>query len=133
MSGGWRRSATLMRWPLTSTRWWPIPAAVARWAYGVARGCLAATRSIVSSTTSTRSIAPSRRNGLQSLAMPVRRSLALIVFVAALHGLFFIWYQQPDWTTQWTDQDGYKRLGQVLASTGRFTRYPDAPQFVPEV
>ena len=42
-------------------------------------------------------------------------------------------YQRPDWTTQWTDQDGYRRLGSVLASTGKFTRYPDAPQFVPEV
>ena len=50
-----------------------------------------------------------------------------------LHGLFFIWYQQPDWTTQWSDQDGYRRLGQVLATTGKFTRFPDAPTFVPEV
>ncbi len=52
---------------------------------------------------------------------------------ATLHGLFFIWYQQPDWMTQWSDQDGYRRLGQVLATTGRFTRFPDAPTFVPEV
>src|SRR5262249_48369773 len=52
---------------------------------------------------------------------------------AALHGLFFIWYQRPDWITQWSDQDGYRRLGQVLAETGRFTRFPDAPRFVPEV
>ena len=33
----------------------------------------------------------------------------------------------------WTDQDGYRRLGEVLAATGRFTRYPDSPVFVPEV
>jgi 4-amino-4-deoxy-L-arabinose transferase-like glycosyltransferase len=62
-----------------------------------------------------------------------RRPLVLICLVAALHGLFFIWYQQPDWNTQWSDQDGYRRLGQVLAETGRFTRFPDAPVFVPEV
>src|SRR5581483_4718149 len=51
-----------------------------------------------------------RVNHLQSLAMPVRRSLALISLIAALHGLFFIWYQQPDWAKQWPDQDGYKQL-----------------------
>lgn len=42
-------------------------------------------------------------------------------------------YQRPDWTTEWTDQDGYRRLARVLASTGTFTRYPDSPVFVPEV
>ena len=47
--------------------------------------------------------------------------------------MLFMAYQRPDWTTQWTDQDGYRRLAEVLASTGKFTRYPDAPQFVPEV
>ena len=57
----------------------------------------------------------------------------LLCLVAALHGLFFIWYQRVDWAAQWTDQDGYRRLGQVLASTGKFTRFPDAPAFVPEV
>jgi Dolichyl-phosphate-mannose-protein mannosyltransferase len=62
-----------------------------------------------------------------------RRSLWIVCLVATLHGLFFIWYQQPDWNTQWTDQDGYRRLGQVLAATGKFTRFPDAPRFVPEV
>lgn len=62
-----------------------------------------------------------------------RGTLALVCLVAALHGLFFIWYQRPDWTTQWSDQEGYRRLGQVLAQTGKFTRFPDAPQFVPEV
>jgi 4-amino-4-deoxy-L-arabinose transferase-like glycosyltransferase len=65
--------------------------------------------------------------------MTGRRSLILICLVAALHGAFFIWYQRPDWATQWSDQEGYRRLGQVLAETGRFTRFPDAPQFVPEV
>ena len=65
--------------------------------------------------------------------MTVRRSLWIVCLVAAAHGLFFIWYQRPDWATYWTDQDGYRRLGQVLASTGKFTRFPDAPTFVPEV
>lgn len=65
--------------------------------------------------------------------MTLRRSLWIVCLVATLNGVFFIWYQRPDWTTQWTDQDGYRRLGQVLASTGKFTRFPDAPTFVPEV
>jgi hypothetical protein len=63
----------------------------------------------------------------------VRRALLLICLIAAAHGILFMIYQRPDWTTEWTDQEGYKRLAQVLASTGKFTRYPDAPQFVPEV
>ena len=65
--------------------------------------------------------------------MTFRRSLWIVCLVATLNGLFFIWYQRPDWSTQWTDQDGYRRLGQVLAATGKFTRFPDAPVFVPEV
>jgi 4-amino-4-deoxy-L-arabinose transferase-like glycosyltransferase len=65
--------------------------------------------------------------------MNTRGSRWVVCLVATLHGLFFIWYQQPDWMTQWTDQDGYRRLGQVLAETGKFTRFPDAPTFVPEV
>jgi 4-amino-4-deoxy-L-arabinose transferase-like glycosyltransferase len=65
--------------------------------------------------------------------MPVRRSLALISLVAALHGLFFIWYQQPDWLTQYPDQDGYRQLARGLVASGTFTRVPNAPEFVPEV
>jgi 4-amino-4-deoxy-L-arabinose transferase-like glycosyltransferase len=65
--------------------------------------------------------------------MKARGPLAIVCFVAALHGLFFIWYQRPDWYTRWPDQDGYRRLGEVLATTGKFTRFPDAPRFVPEV
>jgi 4-amino-4-deoxy-L-arabinose transferase-like glycosyltransferase len=65
--------------------------------------------------------------------MPARRSLWIVCLVAALHSLFFIWYQSSDWTTFWTDQDGYRRLGRVLAATGKFTRFPDATPFVPEV
>ena len=65
----------------------------------------------------------------------VRRHLPLIVIVliAVVHGLFFIWYQRPDWNAEWTDQAGYKRLAEVLATTGKFTRYPDASEFIPEV
>src|SRR4029079_5857734 len=62
-----------------------------------------------------------------------RRSLWIVCAVAFVHGLFFIWYQQPDMATAWSDQTGYRRLGEVLAATGKFTRFPDAPQFVPEV
>jgi len=65
--------------------------------------------------------------------MPRRRSLWIVCAIAALHGIFFIWYQTPDWTSAWSDQDGYRRLGHVLATTGKFTRFPDAPVFVPEV
>jgi len=65
--------------------------------------------------------------------MPLRRALWIVCLIATLNGLFFIWYQRADWATQWTDQDGYRRLGQVLAATGKFTRFPDAPTFVPEV
>jgi 4-amino-4-deoxy-L-arabinose transferase-like glycosyltransferase len=53
--------------------------------------------------------------------------------VALLHAALYIWYQRPDWYTQWTDQAGYRRLGEVLATTGRFTRYTDTPVYVPEV
>jgi len=65
--------------------------------------------------------------------MTTRRSLGLVCLIATLHGLFFIWYQRPDWNTQWSDQEGYRRLGRVLADTGKFTRFPDAPRFAPEV
>jgi hypothetical protein len=58
----------------------------------------------------------------------------LAVSVAAVAvALGFAWYQSPDWQTLWTDQAGYRRLGEVLATTGKFTRYPDAQAFVPEV
>lgn len=65
--------------------------------------------------------------------MPVRRSLRLVSLIAFLHALFFIWYQRPDWYSQWSDQEGYRRLGEVLAATGKFTRFPGATPFVPEV
>src|SRR3954470_3322085 len=65
--------------------------------------------------------------------MPTRQRLRIVCLVPAIHGVFFLWYQSSDWTTSWSDQDGYRRLGQVLAATGKFTRFPDAPTFVPEV
>jgi 4-amino-4-deoxy-L-arabinose transferase-like glycosyltransferase len=62
------------------------------------------------------------------------QTIAVITLVAVAHGLFFIWYQRPDWNTElWPDQEGYRRLGSVLAATGKFTRFPDAHPFVPEV
>jgi hypothetical protein len=62
-----------------------------------------------------------------------RRSLTLVCAVAVAHAIFFIWYQWPDHSRAWTDQGGYRQLGAVLARTGLFTRYPEAPVFVPEV
>jgi len=65
--------------------------------------------------------------------MTTRQKLWIVCVVAVIHGVFFLWYQSSDWTTSWPDQDGYRRLGQVLAATGKFTRFPDSPTFVPEV
>jgi 4-amino-4-deoxy-L-arabinose transferase-like glycosyltransferase len=64
--------------------------------------------------------------------MSIRQALLLVALLAALHGAFFIAYQRPEWPTV-ADQDGYRRLGRALAETGRFTRFPDEPTFVPEV
>jgi hypothetical protein len=61
------------------------------------------------------------------------RRLLIVCAIALLHGAFFIWYQRPDWNTEWSDQQGYKRLGEVLAATGKFTRYPESATFIPEV
>ena len=57
---------------------------------------------------------------------------ALIVLVALADATVFIVYQSPDWPTQWTDQAGYTRLGEALAKTGHFTRFPFYPRYVPE-
>ena len=61
------------------------------------------------------------------------RTLVLVCVIALAHAAIYIVHQRPDWGVAWTDQEGYKRLGEVLATTGEFTRYPDAPVFVPEV
>jgi len=61
------------------------------------------------------------------------RTALVVAMIAIVHAGLFAWYQRADWDTQWTDQEGYRRLGDALARTGRFTRYPDAHPFVPEV
>lgn len=61
------------------------------------------------------------------------RTLLVICTVALAHAAAYIVHQRPDWGVSWTDQAGYQRLGEVLATTREFTRYPDAPVFVPEV
>jgi hypothetical protein len=60
------------------------------------------------------------------------RTLALIVLVAVAHGIFFIWYQRPDWYTRWPDQTGYRQLAESLATTGKFTKFPEAVQSLPD-
>ncbi len=61
------------------------------------------------------------------------RPLLLICAIALAHAAAYIVHQRPDWNVAWTDQAGYQRLGEVLALTGKFTRYPDSPTFIPEV
>lgn len=63
----------------------------------------------------------------------MKRSLLIVVVVALAHAAAYIVHMRPDWDTAWTDQGGYKMLGEGLARTGTFTRYPDSPVFVPEV
>lgn len=62
-----------------------------------------------------------------------RPVLLAICAIALVHAAVFIGYQKSDWGISWTDQAGYMRLGEVLATRGSFTRYPDSPTFVPEV
>ena len=62
-----------------------------------------------------------------------RRTLLVICLVALAHSALYIVYQQRDWNLSWTDQGGYDRLGTGLATTGKFTRYPESPTFIPEV
>jgi 4-amino-4-deoxy-L-arabinose transferase-like glycosyltransferase len=58
--------------------------------------------------------------------------LLVIALVALANAAFFTYYQRPDWEAAWDDQVGYQRLGHILATTGKFTRNPDATPFVPE-
>ena len=62
-----------------------------------------------------------------------RRTLLVICLVALAHSALYIVHQRPDWDSVWTDQGGYDRLGEGLASTGQFTRYPGSMVFIPEV
>lgn len=75
----------------------------------------------------------SASNRRESVAGMRVRSLLLISAIALAHAAVYIVHQRPDWGVSWTDQAGYQRLGEVLAATGKFTRYPDSPAFVPEV
>ena len=63
-----------------------------------------------------------------------RRALSTVILIALAHAAFFIVYQQPDWDVAWSDQGGYRQLGAGMANSGgAFTRFPNAPVFVPEV
>lgn len=62
-----------------------------------------------------------------------RRTLLVICLVALAHSALFIVYQQRDRDSSWTDQVGYDSLATGLATTGRFTKYPESPTFIPEV
>jgi 4-amino-4-deoxy-L-arabinose transferase-like glycosyltransferase len=63
-----------------------------------------------------------------------RYALPIILLVALVHGASYVVWQRGEWDgiASWTDQRGYERLGEGLATTGRFTRY-DTDGFVPEV
>ena len=67
--------------------------------------------------------------------MTIRGKLLAIVLIALAHAGVYIVLQRGDWnsTTVWSDQIGYQRLGAAIATTGKFTRYPDSDMFVPEV
>ena len=65
--------------------------------------------------------------------MPPRPTLILIVMIALAHAALFIIYQRPDWEVAWTDQGGYQQLGAAMARSGEFTRFPESPDFIPEV
>lgn len=60
--------------------------------------------------------------------------LALIAISvgALLHSAAYIVHQRPDWGVSWTDQSGYIQLGTALATSGEFTRTPNAAAYVPE-
>src|SRR2546421_8218255 len=137
-----RRSATRPVLRARSSSCSTIHSSDSRWGFAAGRSRSRATGSIASWTTSTRSTARCADDTLQLPAMTSRRALdpfsvraalACITLVAVAHGLFFIWYQRPDWPSQWPDQVGYRRLGAVLAATGKFTPFPHAHPFVPEV
>jgi 4-amino-4-deoxy-L-arabinose transferase-like glycosyltransferase len=65
--------------------------------------------------------------------MSPRRVPSIVTLIALIHAIAYIVYLRPEWHTAWSDQAGYRRLGAVLAETGKFTRYPEYPVFVPEV
>jgi 4-amino-4-deoxy-L-arabinose transferase-like glycosyltransferase len=58
--------------------------------------------------------------------------LVAISVIALLHSAVYIVHQRPDWQTEWSDQGGYQQLGAGLATSGEFTRTPNAPVYAPE-
>lgn len=67
--------------------------------------------------------------------MLIRRSLFVVCLVALAHAALYIVYQAPDREAMvnWSDQRGYQRLAESLATTGQFTRYAGTETFAPEV
>lgn len=65
----------------------------------------------------------------------IRRSLLVVCLVALAHAALYIVYQAPDREAMvnWSDQRGYQRLAESLATTGQFTRYAGTDTFAPEV
>lgn len=63
------------------------------------------------------------------------RVLLVICLVALAHAALYLVYQSPDRVAMnnWSDQRGYQRLGESLATTGQFTRYAGTETFAPEV
>ncbi|MDP2052583.1 MAG: glycosyltransferase family 39 protein [Acidobacteriota bacterium] len=64
-----------------------------------------------------------------------RPALLAICAIALIHAALYIVYQAPDRQAMvnWSDQRGYQRLGESLATTGQFTRYTGTETFTPEV
>lgn len=67
--------------------------------------------------------------------MLTRRFLFAVCLVALAHAALYIVYQAPDREAMvnWSDQRGYQRLAESLATTGQFTRYAGTDTFAPEV
>lgn len=67
--------------------------------------------------------------------MLIRRSLLVVFIVALAHAALYIVYQAPDREAMvnWSDQRGYQRLAESLATSGQFTRYAGTDTFAPEV
>jgi 4-amino-4-deoxy-L-arabinose transferase-like glycosyltransferase len=65
----------------------------------------------------------------------IRRSLFVACLIALAHAALYVVYQAPDRQAMvnWSDQRGYQRLGESLATTGQFTRYSATETFAPEV
>ncbi|MDP2391074.1 MAG: hypothetical protein Q8N52_12165, partial [Acidobacteriota bacterium] len=60
-----------------------------------------------------------------------RPALLAICAIALIHAALYIVYQAPDRQAMvnWSDQRGYQRLGESLATTGQFTRYTGTETF----